>query len=40
MVTLGHMALDGSKVQANASKHKGMSYEVVWFSWTAPIVNL
>lgn len=25
--TLGHLALDGSKVQANASKHKAMSYE-------------
>lgn len=25
--TLGHVALDGSKVQANASKHKAMSYE-------------
>jgi transposase len=24
--TLGHIALDGSKVQANASKHKAMSY--------------
>lgn len=24
--TLGHVALDGSKVQANASKHKAMSY--------------
>ncbi|MEB3352923.1 MAG: IS1182 family transposase [Cyanobacteriota bacterium] len=27
MVSLGHVALDGSKVQANASKHKAMSYE-------------
>lgn len=26
MVTLGHVALDGSKVAANASKHKAMSY--------------
>lgn len=25
--TAGHIALDGSKVQANASKHKAMSYE-------------
>lgn len=25
--TAGHVALDGSKVQANASKHKAMSYE-------------
>ena len=25
--TVGHVALDGSKVQANASKHKAMSYE-------------
>ena len=23
----GHVALDGSKVRANASKHKGMSYK-------------
>ena len=23
---LGHVALDGSKVKANASKHKAMSY--------------
>ena len=27
MVTLGHVALDGSKIKANASKHKAMSYE-------------
>jgi transposase len=27
LVKLGHVALDGSKVQANASKHKAMSYE-------------
>jgi transposase len=27
MVRLGHVALDGTKVQANASKHKAMSYE-------------
>ncbi len=27
MVKFGHMALDGTKVQANASKHKAMSYE-------------
>lgn len=26
LVELGHVALDGSKVQANASKHKAMSY--------------
>ena len=26
LATLGHVALDGSKVQANASKHKAMSY--------------
>ena len=26
LVTLGHIALDGSKVLANASKHKAMSY--------------
>ncbi len=27
MVKLGHVAIDGTKVQANASKHKAMSYE-------------
>ncbi|MGA3213028.1 MAG: IS1182 family transposase, partial [Terriglobales bacterium] len=27
LVKLGHVALDGSKLQANASKHKAMSYE-------------
>ena len=27
LVRLGHVALDGSKVQANASKHKAMTYE-------------
>lgn len=27
MVKLGHVATDGSKVRANASKHKAMSYE-------------
>ena len=27
MVSLGHVALDGTKVQANASKHKSMSHE-------------
>ena len=27
IVKLGHVALDGTKVQANASKHKAMSYE-------------
>lgn len=26
LVTLGHVALDGSKIKANASKHKAMSY--------------
>ena len=26
LVALGHVALDGTKVQANASKHKAMSY--------------
>lgn len=26
MVKLGHVALDGTKIQANASKHKSMSY--------------
>ena len=27
MVSLGHVALDGTKMQANASKHKAMSHE-------------
>jgi len=27
LVKLGHVALDGTKVHANASKHKAMSYE-------------
>lgn len=27
LVKLGHIALDGTKVHANASKHKAMSYE-------------
>ena len=27
LVTLGHVALDGSKIKANASKHKAMSYD-------------
>jgi len=27
MVNLGHIAIDGTKVNANASKHKAMSYE-------------
>jgi transposase len=27
LVKLGHGALDGTKIQANASKHKAMSYE-------------
>lgn len=27
MVKLGHVAIDGTKVKANASKHKAMSYE-------------
>jgi len=27
LVRMGHVALDGSKVKANASKHKAMSYE-------------
>ena len=27
MVSLGHVALDGTRVQANASKHKAMSHE-------------
>ena len=26
-MTLGHVALDGTKVKANASKHKAMSYD-------------
>ena len=27
LVTLGHVAVDGSKIKANASKHKAMSYD-------------
>ncbi len=27
LVKLGHVAIDGSKLRANASKHKAMSYE-------------
>ena len=27
LVTLGHVALDGKKIKANASKHKAMSDE-------------
>ena len=27
LVTLGHVSIDGTKVQANASKHKAMSYD-------------
>ncbi|MFG3594551.1 hypothetical protein [Bradyrhizobium sp. RDI18] len=27
MVKLGHVALDGTKIKANASKHKAMSYD-------------
>jgi hypothetical protein len=27
VVKLGHVALDGTKIKANASKHKAMSYE-------------
>lgn len=27
MIKLGHVALDGSKIKANASKHKAMSYD-------------
>ncbi|MFB5085424.1 IS5/IS1182 family transposase, partial [Symbiobacterium thermophilum] len=26
LVRLGHVALDGTKIKANASKHKAMSY--------------
>lgn len=29
MVSLGHVALDGTKVQANASNHKAMSHEPI-----------
>ena len=28
LVKLGHVALDGTKVRANASRHKAMSYSV------------
>ena len=27
LVKLGHVALDGTKIKANASKHKAMSYQ-------------
>ena len=27
LAKLGHVALDGTKIKANASKHKAMSYE-------------
>ena len=27
LVKLGHVALDGTRVRANASKHKAMSYK-------------
>ena len=27
MVKLGHVAIDGTKIKANASKHKAMSYK-------------
>ena len=27
LVKLGHVAIDGTKMKANASKHKAMSYE-------------
>src|SRR6202046_5859298 len=27
LVKLGHVALDGTRIKANASKHKAMSYE-------------
>ena len=27
LVKLGHVALDGTKIKANASKHKAMSYD-------------
>ncbi len=27
LVKLGHIAIDGTKIKANASKHKAMSYE-------------
>ncbi len=27
LVGLGHVAVDGTKLRANASKHKAMSYE-------------
>ena len=32
LVTLGHVALDGIKIKANASKHKAMSYRRNWHS--------
>ena len=32
LVKLGHVALDGTKIKANASKHKAMSYERMKFA--------
>jgi hypothetical protein len=29
LVRLGHVALDGTKIKANASKHKAISYELM-----------
>src|SRR4051812_26962899 len=34
LVKLGHVALDGTKIKANASKHKAMSYEHC--AWIVP----
>ena len=36
LVRLGHVALDGTKVKANASKHKAMSYERMQTQGTLP----
>jgi transposase len=43
LVKLGHVALDGSKVKANASKHKAMSYERMCAKekeWEAEVARL
>ncbi len=41
LVKLGHVALDGTKVQANASKHKAMSYPrncaIIGNDWTGSV---
>ena len=43
LVKLGHVALDGTKVRANASKHKAMSYKRMnekEAQWAAEVAEL